>query len=216
MWDLGDTVPLTFTVTDGQGVLVNATTAALAITLPDATTLAPAPTVTNPSTGQYRYDYVPTVSGLHIVRWAATGPAAAFADVVDVRPVGEASVVSLADARAHLNVTIGRTVDDEELRPVLLASVERVERHLGFDLVGQPTASQRLAVLEVLGELWTRSQRARFGGARPTAGYGGQQADDGGGWLPLERRLTDLLGEAVIPTKGAPQGCFPAPLGWPE
>lgn len=214
MWDLGDTVPLGFSVSDDQGELVDPASVALVVTLPDGTVLDPPPAVTSPSTGRYVADYVPTVAGLHLVRWVAHDPMAAFADVVDVRD--DAFLVSLADARSHLNQTSGRTADDEELRSMLLAAGERVQRHLGVVLAGALTASQRLAVLEVLCELWDRSQRARYGGAR-AGGYGGNRVDpeDGLGRLPLERRLTDLLGEPALPAKGAPRGSFPPPLSWP-
>lgn len=213
-WDLGDTIPLAVEVTDGQGDLANATSVVLTVTLPDGETTV-TPSVTNPSTGRYEAEYVPDEAGLHVVHWRAVDPAAVFVDVLDVRPAAEVGVVSLADAKAHLNQTAGRTVEDEELRPILQAATERVARHLGVDALSSPiTASQRLAVLEVLGELWERSQRARYGGTR-SAGYGGGA---GGGQdavprLPLQRRLDDILGP---PVGARPTGSFPDAEEWPE
>lgn len=126
--------------------------------------------------------------------------------------------VDLDDARAHLNQS-DSTVNDVEVAGMLAAAVERVERHLGLtELPAQITGTQRLAVLEVLGELWGRSQRSGYyGGGRATNTYGGGRSEDEGGWLrlPLERRLTDLLGDTAGARGGAPQGSFPAPSGWP-
>jgi hypothetical protein len=208
--DLGDTVPLAVEITDGQGEPTNASSVVLTITLPDGTALDPAPVVTNPVMGRYEFDYVPTVAGLHVVRWASTNPATAFADVIDVRAAGEVSVVSLADAKRHLNKSAQRVDDDEELRGVLVAAVERVERHVGRELAGSVSPAQRLAVLEVLAEFWS-SQRTRLGGR----GLGRSDVDDEF-QRPLEMRLADLLGPATAPSRGVPQGVFPVPSGWPE
>lgn len=220
-WDLGDTVPLTVEITDAQGAPTNASSVTLSVTLPDGTALDPAPSPSNPAVGRYQHDYVPLVAGLHVARWSSTGPATATPpEVVDVRPVAEVSVVSLVDAKAHLNKAQHRVTDDGELRQVLIAAVERVGRHLGVSLAGRAsvTASERLAVLEALGDFW-RSQRASLG--RSNGASGGLQAssrsdpDESPMWSPLELRLTELLGEPAPTAGGSPQGCFPPPLGWP-
>ena len=95
MPDLGDTLPFSSKLYDKPvedgGVLVNATTAALTITLPDGTA-APGITVTNPpaTTGVYQYDYVTTtVPGPFKGRWLftmATGKTTAYVEAFDVRP----------------------------------------------------------------------------------------------------------------------------------
>lgn len=218
MWDLGDTVPLTIEVTDAAGAPTNAATVTLTITLPDGSVLSPVPS--NPAVGRYESDFVPTVAGLHVVRWVTTGPAAAWADVVDVRPAAEVSLVSLADAKAHLNKSGSTSVDDEELRPVLVAATQRVARHLtgnpdGLAARTSVSASERLAVLEVLADYW-RSQRVAYG-ARQASGYGGREVEPPAGVPrpPLEVRLTEILGQRAVSSGGVPQGCFPERVPWP-
>lgn len=133
MFDVGDTYPAAVEIRDKPeadgGVLINATTIALTITLPDGTTAAPG--ITNPpaSTGKYTYDYVTTQSGRHVARWVATGPAAAFTEAFDVRPAQSKSLLSLADAKAQLNMS--KTVSDEELRLFLEAVTDTIEQIVG-------------------------------------------------------------------------------------
>jgi len=123
--DLGDVHPLTVDIKDANGVLANAGTVTLTITLPDLTTVTPA--VTNPSTGRYQVDYPTVQAGRHQVRWLATGAnASAFVDIFDVRPAFPAYLFSLADAKLQLNST--STADDEELRTFIEATTAVVER----------------------------------------------------------------------------------------
>lgn len=215
-FDLGDTASLAWEVLGPSGALTNAATVTVTIGLPNGTTLTPAPT--NPSVGRYELDFVPTVSGIHTVRCVATAPAAAFADVIDVRPMAGLGVLSLADAKEHLNKI--SPVSDEELRLMLPAAVERVERHTGRPLAGatQVTASEVLAVKLVLTEYW-RTQRAKVsrgvsgGGASGTA----VESDSGpGGMAAIKTRLTDLLGPPAAEPGSAPVGSFPAALPWPD
>lgn len=127
-FDLGDPVPLAVNIRNAAGVLTNATTVTLTITLPDGSTTSPA--VTNPPTvtGVYTYDYATVQAGRHLVRWVSTGPAAAFTDTFDVDLVAS-GIVSLADLKSHLNITT--TTHDEELRLYIDAATEAVERIVG-------------------------------------------------------------------------------------
>lgn len=112
-FDLGDTVRLAAECTDAGGTLSNAGTATLTITLPDGTTATPA--VSAPAvTGQYSLDYVTTQPGRHSVRWLFANPASAYTDVFDVREDTPPLILSLADAKAQLNIKTTR--DDDELR----------------------------------------------------------------------------------------------------
>lgn len=228
--DLGDTVPLGVLVTDGAGAPVNAASMTLTITLRGGAAV-PGVTWSNPSTGRYVADFVPDAVGLYDVVWRSTGPAAAFDDVVDVRATAR-RVISLADARDFLNKSVGGQVDEDELRTMMAAAVERVDRHLfsrderaaGRTLATEPlvTQSQVLAVKVVLAEFW-RTQRTRLGGR--ATGIGGattaatSEADSGpAGVASLTARLTDLLG---VPAAGgdtvpAPAGSFPAADPWPD
>ncbi|GAB2714430.1 hypothetical protein [Streptomyces bullii] len=128
-FDLGDTVRLTADSTDPGGTLTNATGATLTITLPDGTTTSPA--VTNPpaQTGKYTVDFLTTQAGRHLVRWVFTGPASAYTDMFDVRPADPPLIMSLADARKHVNATV--TTHDEELRGWVEATTKAVEYFVG-------------------------------------------------------------------------------------
>jgi hypothetical protein len=111
-FDLGATARLTAECRDPGGELATAATAVLTVTLPDGTTASPA--VTEESTGNYQADYVTTVPGRHTVRWEWTGPAAAYTDVLDVLEAAPPAILSLADAKQHLNLRT--TADDAEVR----------------------------------------------------------------------------------------------------
>jgi hypothetical protein len=232
-YDLGDTVPLAVTIVDAAGAPTTPATVTLTISGPAG--VVPDTIPTPVSTGRYEFDFVPTAPGLYRVWWVSTAPAAAFDDVVDVRPT-TGWVVSLADAKLHLNKELGRSVDDEELRGMLPAAVRRVDRHLftpAQRAAGETLADavevlpeQRLAVLTVLTEFW-RTQRTRsYGGAGygsgGAAGASGTaiEADSGpAGAAPLTVRLTDLLGPAAADetdARGAPQGSFPEAQPWPD
>jgi hypothetical protein len=129
VYDLGDTVGLATTLRDSAGALTNATTVALTITKPDGTTETPA--VTNPpsSTGQYTKDYVPATAGRYVARWTFTTPTAAYVDTFEVAPADPGYIVSLADAKTHLNIT--STTHDEELRGIISAATVVVEHFVG-------------------------------------------------------------------------------------
>lgn len=112
-FDLGDTVRLNASSRDAGGTLTTATTAVLTVTLPDGTTATP--TVPAPATaGLYVVDYVTTQAGRHSVRWVFTAPANAYTDSFDVREATPPAILSLADAKQHLNKTT--TTDDDEIR----------------------------------------------------------------------------------------------------
>ncbi len=128
MHDLGDPYLSRFDNTV-DGTLTAATTAVLTVTLPDGTTAAPA--VSQPSTGRYQATYAPVQVGHHRLRWASTGPGArAQPDVLNVQDAA-GSLISLAEAKAHLNIDEDESVDDEELRGFIAAATAVVERHTG-------------------------------------------------------------------------------------
>lgn len=145
-FDLGDTVPLSIEVRDQDGNLAAAGAVALTITKPDMTTTVG--TVTNPSTGVYRCDFVPTVAGPYRVRWVATGVnASAYTDAFDVRQATPPLIFSLADARAMLNRVTA--ADNEKIRDLLESTTSIVE-----DIVG-PVVPQ--TVTEVISGSGMRS-----------------------------------------------------------
>jgi hypothetical protein len=127
--DLGDVCPLTVEIRDAGGALAAPGAIALTITLPDLTTTTPTPA--NPSLGRYQVDYLTVQPGRHSVRWVATGQnASAFTDQFDVRPAVPAYIVSLADAKAQLNLSTTVTTSDEKLRGYIEAATMVIEKHL--------------------------------------------------------------------------------------
>lgn len=129
MHDLGDTIPLDFRVTNTQQTLVDADVV-LTVTQPNGVDVQP--TVAHAGLGSYTAMFVPTQAGRHIVRWAATGGATtAHADILNVAPAASLALVSLAEAREHLNIPDDEQIEDEELRGFIAAATGVVERHLG-------------------------------------------------------------------------------------
>lgn len=135
MPDLGDVIPLTVQVKDQNAQPTDALTVVLTITEPNGTLVTP--TVANPpaATGLYEFDYVPTQIGRHLIRWVTTAPNAAFTDTVDVRDLSARSIMSLASAKTHLNMTSSK--DDEEIRNMIEAVTATIERHRGEAVVRQ-------------------------------------------------------------------------------
>lgn len=135
--DLGDPIP-------GLGILVSGTTGAaasaaavvLTLTLPDGTTVTP--TVANPATGLYSAVHTTTQAGRYVARWVATGitggaPREEHEQVFSVLPPGRV-LVSLAEAKAHLNLPATSTQHDGEVEAFVEAITDAVETHLGRPL----------------------------------------------------------------------------------
>ncbi len=131
MADLGDLIPLGIQVRDGDGVAVNATMVTLTITLPDGTLVSPVVPAPPAEVGAYSYDYMPALVGRYLVKWVTTGPNAAFTDSFDIRESNLSSIISLAAAKAHLNMSQTQTRDDDELRGFIEAATAVIERHRG-------------------------------------------------------------------------------------
>ncbi|WP_432124059.1 filamin/ABP280 repeat domain-containing protein [Streptomyces sp. C10-9-1] len=136
-FDLGATARLTAECRDPGGALVTAATAVATVTLPDGTTATPA--VTEESTGRYQADYVTTVPGRHTVHWVWTGPAAAYTDVLDVLEAAPPAILSLADAKQHLNLR--SSDDDAEVRYWSIVTTRAVEYYTG-PIVPRPVTEE--------------------------------------------------------------------------
>lgn len=129
-YDIADSVPIAWDVRDAAGDLVNASTAVLTVTKPDGTTELP--TVSTPSTdGQYRVTYIPTDEGRYAWRAVTTVPNTAYQDVFVVRGAVSPALLSLANAKAHLNIPDSTTTSDAELREFIEAATEIVESYVG-------------------------------------------------------------------------------------
>jgi hypothetical protein len=141
VYDLGDVVPLTVDIRDVNGALANASAVTLTITLPDGTSITPA--VASPSTGRYQLDYQTTQVGRHSVRWVATGSnASAYTDSFDVRPTDPSYIISLATAKAALNIPGTETGDDEEIRALIEAVTMVIESYRSEAIVRRAVTEQ--------------------------------------------------------------------------
>jgi hypothetical protein len=141
--DLGDTLTFKSDLYDKPpdqgGVLVNAPTVTLTITLPDGSTVLGS--VQNPpaTTGKYLYDYTTSVLGLagrYVGRWLFTLAGGKTTSYVEAFDVG-ASLVSVDEAMAHLRaVGIITTADDlDQLQWLTFVATDAIERDLARVLV---------------------------------------------------------------------------------
>ena len=128
MIDIGDPYPFRIEVRNAAGTLTNSADGVLTVTLPDGT--PGTGTLTNAGTGLYDPTGVTTVAGRHEWRYVSTNPQTALTGVFDV-DTGPTGIVSLADAREHLNFTAGDTTGDEELRGYILKASDWVEGKTG-------------------------------------------------------------------------------------
>lgn len=128
MFDLGGNVSLQITLYGPDGVTpTNAASVVLTVTLPDQSTTTPA--VANPSTGVYTATGPSSTGGRYGVRWVTNNPTDAITDQYDVRDSVSIALLSLADARAALNMT--KTVNDGELRLYIDATTALIEGEIG-------------------------------------------------------------------------------------
>ena len=129
MYFVGSTVSdVALTTRNASGALEADAGVVFTVTRPDGTTSTPA--TTNPSLGTYQALYVPTMAGRHT--WTATttshGPQSGL---FNVEPLTSGAIVSLAEARAHLNALGTQTTNDEELRFHILTASRVIESFVG-------------------------------------------------------------------------------------
>lgn len=208
-WDLGDTVPLSISITDEDGQPANATSVSVTITLPDGTATTVGP-VTPSSTGVYDHDFVTTQAGRHVVRWLASGTnASAFTDVFEVTATDAGAWISLDDVRAHIKRA--DTEQDEKLRGFRDAACQMIKDRMGhvapvelaFNGCGRTIVLERPAVA-VISVVQVSSGDA-VPEADALAGVPGWTLDGGAGLLRLDRDYGHLRGmyrAGRVPTPG--------------
>ncbi|GHH87816.1 phage gp6-like head-tail connector protein [Streptomyces capitiformicae] len=212
-FDLGDTVRLAADSKDAGGTLANAATVGLTITLPDGTTATPA--VTNPPsvTGQYTVDYTSVQAGRHSVRWVFTTPNSAYTDSFDVREAISPAILSLADAKAHLNIAATITTHDDELRGWIEAITHLVQQYTGICARGtvvedhdiQPSGTRVLTLRRTPVISLTSVTAILTGGTSYTIADLDTDTRMGivrrldGGYLYGPLRITYVAGRSVIP-----------------
>lgn len=129
MIDVGDTHRISALCTDSAGNPVDPSTATCTVTLPDGTTATPAVTLPPAETGRLVADIVTTQAGRHTVVITTTGPAWVFRDVFNVGDFAATALVSLRDAKEHLNLPLAKTTGDDELRGFIVSATSIVEHN---------------------------------------------------------------------------------------
>ncbi len=125
-FDLGDAYPAALDVFDANGVLTNAATVVLTISLPDGTSVTP--TVPAPSvTGQYRVTYLPPLSGRYSVRWLTTNPNTGYTDAFDVAEQVPEQIIPLAEMKKLLGIDATDFTDDIAIRDMLASVTQALE-----------------------------------------------------------------------------------------
>lgn len=132
-YDVGQMVRLPVTVKDAAGTPTNATMS-IVVTRPDET-IYPAPAIGNDSTGVYHADVVPDTPGPWLWKYTAAGAAVGvYTGQFFVRAPGP-RIVSLPEAKKHLNKDLNATADDDEIRDFIDAAQYVIEFRLGFRIV---------------------------------------------------------------------------------
>lgn len=132
-YEVGQTITWGLTTYDSAGAPANVGTIGQAtITRPDGTTTTVTPTSTG--TGTYQAAVTSSMAG----RWRCTftgsganSGALPWSDVADVWPADPRLIISLADAKAELNMPANHTVNDDELRLYIAATTAIVEEIAG-------------------------------------------------------------------------------------
>lgn len=206
-FDLGATARLTAECRDPGGTLVTAGAAILSIVIPDGSTAFPVVTVTD--VGRYQADYPTVLPGRHAARWVFTGPAHAYTDQFDVREAAPPYILSLADAKKHLNKT--GTIDDDEVRTWVEATTRAVEWFVGPVVPRTVTEihdrawAHQLALLQPPVLTLTSLAAVRTGGTSYTAAEFDVDQDTGivsrldGGRIAGPLRATYTAGRRIIP-----------------
>ncbi len=133
-YEVGQTLTFAIGITDSTGTAANVGGMTAAVYKPDGTAVAPAPTPTNPATGDYQAQTVATVAGRWRCTFTATGANSGgtpWTDVADVWPADPRFICSLADAKAELNMPSNHVVNDDELRLYIAATTPIVEEIAG-------------------------------------------------------------------------------------
>ena len=130
-YELGTPVHIPATFLDADGAPYNPGAVVLTITKPDQTTATPS--MVNPSTGVYTYDYATTQYGHY--SWAVTSATGgSLTDVFNVAPATNTSLFSLSDAKDQLNDEDASTADDAEIRDYIRSATNWVNTRCGYSI----------------------------------------------------------------------------------
>jgi hypothetical protein len=155
-YELGGVVPLTFTALDTTGAPANATLCTLTIQRPWPDGSTDGPFTLAGTNGVYTYNYLTQIAGRHTYRFLATGTpgpgvgVGAQPDVFDVVASTAAGIVSLADAKAMLNIPANVTTFDAKIRQYVRSITGFVERYCGPVTVQQITEREYGGGIEIV------------------------------------------------------------------
>jgi hypothetical protein len=128
MISAGGQYPIAFDVKDATGALIHAASATLTVTLPDGTTATPA--ITDAAVpGQYRLSYQTTIPGRYTAHAVTTSPVTSWDDEWDVAATPWPAMVSLADAKAELNMDPADHTSDDLLRDFIAGITGALEEY---------------------------------------------------------------------------------------
>ena len=131
-YDLGDKVYLTWLTVDSSGNAVNPGTVTASVTLPDGSTTSL--TTSTTTTGTYTTSYLPTIAGRHVIAWSATGSwPQAYADVFEVRNIGDIGIVGYDEVLEYLNIPAA-SANENEVRRFIDAATDLAEQYTGVVL----------------------------------------------------------------------------------
>ena len=134
MIDLGDLYQKPFYAYNDAGVLTDATTFTVTITLPDLTTsvLTVDSGLTHTGTGIYTPAFATTQPGQYLVSAVATGAVVGvYLDVFYVESTSAGLIISLDEARAALTKAAQDTAKDDDLRFYVEAATPIIEDVVG-------------------------------------------------------------------------------------
>lgn len=146
---LGQVVRLTGTVHDTAGALFDPVSVMSNVTDPAGVTTSNA--ATRDSIGLYHYDYTPAVAGNFSWWFSGTGTAQDV-DIFTVWPAASTALISLGDAKAHLNKTVQAfdptDTDDVELLAFIHSATSIVNNLCGYTA---PTPCTETVTATVIG-----------------------------------------------------------------
>src|SRR6266568_2383918 len=135
LYDIGDTIKLTFTV-KVDNVLTDATLTVLTVTKPDGTNVSPTPTITHTGTGTYTSVIALDAAGQWIWKWVATGPAGVAMTAedgsFDVQPaVIPTLYATVGEIQDELGDSVSQSQDVGLLEKAVRASTRAIDKWTG-------------------------------------------------------------------------------------
>lgn len=140
-YDLGDGVPLEYTLYNRSGTLTNGTVT-LTVTAPDGTTSTP--DITNSATGTYQAQVTASQAGIWLAAWASSGTVVDATTVTfDVRNPAPAAYTDLTTVKSMLGkiTSDGR---DDLIMSAIVSAARMIDRRCGRQFYADTAVSTRI------------------------------------------------------------------------